>query len=592
MNKWTIRNSKANIDDMTKFLKISKTFATVLANRNILTKRSVKTYLKPDIYDLHDIFLMKNANIAFDILNNAIKNKLNIIVYGDYDVDGVTSTVILYKALKNLGANVDFYIPNREEEGYGLNFFAIDELKQKNINLILTCDNGIASIDEVNYIKQNKMNIIILDHHEPRFEERNNQKFDLLPNADAIIDPKQKDCNYPFKFLCAAGISFKFMLQFYKILNKDFDLHDELLVFASIATICDIVDLVDENRIISKVGIDILNNNKNINMGLFQIIRLKGLEFKDIDEHSYGFVIGPCINASGRLESAIKAVELFLCNDEKKAIKLASELCVLNEERKNLTTNAVEKVIMNIENSTIKNDKVIVVYDETIHESIAGIVAGRIKEIYYRPTLIITKSSDFAKGSARSILGYNIFEELLKLKHLFIKFGGHPMAAGFSLLKENVCILRSLLNQNCIMQKKDMVEHISIDKAIFFNEINLELAEELKLMKPVGKENKSAIFATKSVIINKVDFLGKDKKILKFVLEDEKKTTIDAISFNGFQKFEDLLIKNIELEELEKIFNGFKKSIDLKFDVVYSIEVNMYNNLQNVQLIIKDFRLS
>ncbi|MDE6357472.1 MAG: DHH family phosphoesterase, partial [Eubacteriales bacterium] len=359
-------------------------------------------------------------------------------VYGDYDVDGVTSTVILYKGLKKIGADVIHYIPDREEEGYGLNKEAIDEIRNIGVSLILTCDNGIASIDEIKYIKEMKMDIIVLDHHEPRYIElENGEKEDIIPIADAIVNPKQKSCTYPFKALCAGGISYKFIKGFYEYIEVD-ENFDEYLTFASIATICDIVDLLDENRIIAKKGLEILNNNKKINKGLYEIIKLNNLEEKQIDEGDYGFKIGPCINASGRLESALKAVELFTEEDDKKIKILAEELIQLNNERKELTSKAVEEILISVENSDYKNDKVLVIYNPELHESIAGIVAGRIKEKYYKPTFVITKSKDGAKGSGRSIPTYNMFEEMLKCQEFFTKFGGHKMAAGLSLKEENI----------------------------------------------------------------------------------------------------------------------------------------------------------
>lgn len=590
MAKWRIRNPKANIPKMVEEFGISEIFATVLANRDILTARKLNTYLYTDNMFFYNALDMKDMEKSFIKIIEAISKNELICIYGDYDVDGVTSTVILYKALKHIGANVIYYIPDREEEGYGLNIIAINEVIKKGVDIIFTCDNGIASIEEVKYIKENNIDIIILDHHEPRFLEEDNNKIEILPNADAIINPKQLNCEYKFKALSAGGISYKFVQGLYNYMEIEENL-EEYLVFASISTVCDIVDLLDENRLIVKMGLDIFNNNKQINKGLFEILKVNNIDEKVINETDYGFIIGPCINASGRLESALKAVELFTEDNEENIKKLAVELLNLNIERKELTYKAVEDIFCMIESSNIKNDKVLVVYNDKIHESIAGIVAGRIKEAYYKPTFVITKSKDGAKGSGRSIPSYNMFEELLKCSDLLQKFGGHKMAAGLSLTYENVDIFRNIINQNCMLSSEDLQETITIDKALKFSDITLDLAKELYKMKPIGKENKGAIFATKNVEIKNIRFVGKENNIIQLTLYDGI-SNIRAISFDGYNKFLDILKQSICDDEIEKLILGIKKVIDLKLDVVYSIEVNIFNDIENVQLILKDFRLS
>lgn len=590
MAKWVIRNPKANIEKMVKTFNISPIFATVLANRDILTTRKLNTYLYVDDSLFLDPLNMKHMENAFIKIIEAISKNEVICIYGDYDVDGVTSTTILYKALKKIGANVIYYIPDREEEGYGLNIEAIDEVKQKGVDIIFTCDNGIASIEEVDYIKQNGMDIIILDHHEPRFIEDDGTKIDVLPQADIIINPKQQDCPYAFKALSAGGISYKFVQGLYKFMEMEEDL-SEYLVFASISTVCDIVDLIDENRLIVKMGLNILNNNKQINKGLFEMLKVNNIEEKYITETDYGFIIGPCINASGRLESALKAVKLFTTDDDELIKILALELVNLNNERKDLTEKAVTDILCTIQHSDIQNDKVLVVYDEHIHESIAGIVAGRIKEIYYKPTFVITKAKDGSKGSGRSIPCYDMFQEMLKCSTLFTKFGGHKMAAGLSILPENIHLFRQNINQNCKLTDNELQEVITIDKALNFEEITLNLAKELTKMNPIGKENKGAIFATKNVEIKNVRFVGKEKNIIQLMLA-QNNITIKAISFNGYDKFINILKQSLLDDEIEKLVVGIKKYIDLKLDVVYSIEVNIFNDIENVQLILKDFRIA
>ncbi len=583
---WLLKNIPAKIDLMSQNFKISKTFATVLANRNILTKRAMQTYIYVDDKLFLNTLEMKDIKKAFIIIKNAISKQEKICIYGDYDVDGVSSTVILYKALKKLGANVFYYIPDREEEGYGLNKDAIDEVKKMSTDIILTCDNGIVAIDEIDYIKSINMQIIVLDHHEPKFEPlENGENIEILPKADAIINPKQKACSYPFKAMCAAGISYKFISALYKYLNINDNL-DEFLVFASIATVCDIVDLLDENRLIVKKGLNILNKNIKINKGLYQIILLNNLSEKALDEFDYGFKIGPCINASGRLESALKAVRLFTTDDEKEINTLAKGLLDLNNERKLLTEQAFLSTLNTLENSDLKNDKVLVIYNPNIHESIAGIVAGKLKEKLFKPTFVITKTKDGAKGSGRSIPCYNMFEELLKCENLFTKFGGHKMAAGLSLKEENIEIFKNLINKNCTLKKEDFIETIYIDKVLNFEEITLDLATELTLMKPIGKENKQALFATKNVAIDTLKIIGKNNNILKFIFKDKFNNKLNAISFDGYEKF----LKITKLKDEDLLKNNSFDNINL--DIVYSIEINEFNNYKNIQLLIKDFRLS
>lgn len=590
MSKWTLKRCKANIEKMSHDLNISEIFATVLANRNIFSRKEAQVYINPEIKFFHDCSVIDDLDKAIKLLVKSSENKEKIFVYGDYDVDGVMSTVILYKVLKKYGADVNYYIPDRVEEGYGLNKDTVIKLNDMGCNVIFACDNGISALEEIKLAKDFGMKVIILDHHEPCFSEDNTEiRTDILPDADAIIDLKKNTCIYPFKMLCAGGLSFKFAREFIKFTNMEYDNIGELLSFAAIATICDIVDLLDENRIIVKNGLKFLNYSNNINIGLNKLIECRQIKNKEINEDTIGYIIGPCINASGRLESAKIAVELFITDDEKKAEELAVKLSMLNDERKNITNRAVEKITEEIENTDIINDNILVIYDNSIHESIIGIAAGRIKEKYYKPTILITDSNDFAKGSARSVEGYNIFENLYKNKELYIKFGGHAMAAGLSLKHENIKILRKKLNEE---SNRNYEEIIRIDKQLDFSDISLYLAKELELMRPFGKENKNAVFATKNVKIQRINFVGKDKNIIQFVFIDDKNFIQKGISFNGYDKFIDNIKTKLEIDEFNKIITGHQKNIDLYMDIVYCIEINNYNNMENVQLRILDFRLS
>ena len=586
MAAWTIRRCNVNVKKMAEELNISEIFAQVLGNRNIFSRDSAQLYMKPRIALMHNTMLMKDIEKAIKIIIRARDENKKIFIYGDYDVDGVTSTVILYKALKQFGCKTEYYIPNRKYEGYGLNKNCVLAMKERGCDLVFTCDNGITAIEEALYIKELGMEFIILDHHEPAKDESGGN---LIPAADAVVDCKQKDCPYPFKMLCAGAMSYKFTKALFEYSNRQLENEAELFVFAAIATVCDIVDLCDENRIIVRNGLRILNSGRRMNTGIKALLECQSLK-KKITEETLGFIIGPCINASGRIESAIEAVELFLEEDYEKALIKAKRLAEINEERKKITSDAYERAIDNIENSTIKNDKVMVIYDEDIDESVMGIVAGRIKERYYRPVIVISKGEEFDKGSCRSISGYNIFESLSENKELFIKFGGHKMAAGLSIEHKNVDILRKKLNESCTLTKKELTEVIRIDKELFFPEITIELAEELNIMRPFGKENPQAVFATKNVMIKGIRFVGASNNIIQFIFSDESGINIKAISFRGFDRFTELIRENFDNNIQVEILSGSVKNVSLFLDIVYTIEINEYNNNKNVQLIIKDFR--
>lgn len=590
LKKWNLTEcSKSDIGN--KF-GISDIFERVILNRNIKSEYEMAVYLNPNIKYFKDTMKFKDIRKAFKILNQAVIDKKKIIIYGDYDVDGVTSTVILYKGLKNLGAYVDYYIPDREKEGYGLNMKAAEKLKKMNGELIFTCDNGIAAFEEVMFIKNLGMDIIILDHHEPQFviDPKTGIKRDVLPKADAIIDAKQSGCGYPFKSLCAGGMSYKFIKEFYKFINVTLKNEAELFVFAAIATVCDIVDLCDENRILVRNGLKLINHRKNLNLGLSELIKVRNLEDKKITETSIGFIIGPCINASGRLESALEAVKLFITEDKDEAESLAKKMSETNEKRKVLTSDAVERLIDKIENSDIKNDKVIVIFDENIHESIAGIAAGRIKDKYYKPAIVLTNSNgETAKGSARSICSYNIFEELFKARNLFERFGGHSMAAGLSLKKENIDKLRIELNKNCNLSEADMQPVLNIDMELDFKNINLELAEELDLIRPVGKENPQPLFICRNVRIKRVNFVGANKDIIQMNVEDSFGYELKAVDFNNYDYFIKEIKSILSKNQYDMLIKGIKKETDFLVDFVYEININDYNNIRSVQLMAVDY---
>ena len=588
---WILVNKKESFLKLSEFLKENPLVLRLLANRGIDDINLANRFLKGTIEDLYDGYLMKDMKKGVEIIKDAIINNKKIIIYGDYDCDGVNSTTILYKALKVIGANYGYYIPNREEEGYGMHSGRIQKLYEEGYEVILTCDNGISAFEQVELAKELGMEVVITDHHDiPLKEDDNGELKSSIPKADAIINPKQGDCNYPFKMLCGAGIALKFSKCLFDEFNIEYEKFLDLIQFAAIATVCDVVDLVDENRIIVKKGLEILNESQNY--GIQELKNATLLNNKKIEEYHLGFVIGPCINATGRLETADLSVELLITEDRERARVLATQLSELNTIRQDLTKESTERIINRIESEKDKSEKVIVVYDENVQESIAGIVAGRVKEKYNMPCIVLTKGKEMPKGSARSIEGYNITEELSKCSELIEKFGGHPMAAGLSIKEENIVALREKLNKNCILKDEDLIPVVKIDLPLSLNYLNEELIEIIESMRPFGKGNSSPLFAVKDLLIERIWLLGKDKNFLKLrfsFLSNNRKLYIDGISFDKFESFKDDII-NIYGEEKfnEACATSF---LNLKADIIYYPSINEFNGNRNIQLNIKNIRI-
>ena len=584
--KWMIKINKEDTKKMSKITNIDEAIIKVAVNRGMKNVLDLNKFLNASIEDLYSPFLMKDMDIGIEIIKESIKEGKKIAIYGDYDADGVTSTVIMYKALKACNANFIYHIPDRESEGYGMSSERIKILKEQGVEVILSCDNGISAIEQIDLAKQLGMKVIVTDHHELTFKEEQGERKYILPNADAIINPKRQDCTYPFKLLCGAGIALKFTQALYSALNIDSDKLYELLQYAAIGTVCDVVDLIDENRIIVKSGLDRLKNTTNI--GIKNLMMETKIDPENISSYHIGFILGPCINATGRLETANLSVKLMLTEDENEAKELAKKLYELNLVRQEMTTESVERIKLLIENSNMKSHKVILVYDEKIHESIAGIVAGKIREEYNLPTIILTKGKDMPKGSGRSIDNYNMFEELIKCKEVLHKFGGHPMAAGLSIKEENIDKLREMLNKNCTLTKEDLIPKITIDSTLNINNISEKFIKDLEILKPFGKGNPSPVFAQKNLYLKKISILGKDKNTLKFTIKLNNYSTIDALCFNRGQEFEERL-KEIYKEEYMWVMNNPK---DLKMDFIFYPVINSYRGYSIPQLNVIDYRFS
>ena len=584
--RWMLKTSKEDIKKLAKLSGISETICRILVNRGVKTPDDIMKFMDPKLKDLVKPMMMKDMQKAIDIIQDAIKSHKKIVVYGDYDADGVTSTVILYKALIKCGATCSYYIPNREMEGYGMNSGRISKLKDEGFEVIITCDNGISAAGEIALAKELGMTVVVTDHHEPVFvDDENGVRKYIIPVADAVIDPKQQGCSYPFKDLCGAGVAFKLVQELYKVFSINDTNLFELLQYAAIGTICDIVDLKGENRVIVKTGLEIINDTKN--KGLKALIEENGLLGKKLAAYHIGFVLGPCINATGRLETASLSVELLLEEDTDKAVILARKLRDLNSKRQEMTMLSVESVKSKIENSEFKNDRVLVVYDESVHESIAGIVAGKIREIYHVPAIVITKGKDMAKGSGRSIENYNLFEELLKCTELLSRFGGHTMAAGLSIEEGKIDELRTMLNENCTLTPEQLIPKVLIDEKFPLSMVSTEFIRELEKLEPFGKGNPSPVLAQKNVEVESVRIIGKDKGTLKFTFrEKDSRKRIDALGFGQAQLFQEMLQEKYK-SKAEAILNN---PSSLRLDIVFHPALNEYQGNVTAQLRLINFR--
>jgi len=566
--KWIFAETNVDLQLMSEVLGISQTMARVMANRGIRSRNAAIGFLNATRANMRPFTDMTDADKAIACISAAIDAGDKITIYGDYDADGITSTVILYKVLTRLGANVSYYIPHRVTEGYGLNTSAIDQIAAGGTRLIVTLDSGITAMDEIAYGNALGIDTVVIDHHEPGEE---------LPAAAAIVDPKRADCTFPFDGMCAAGLTYKLAHALCQHYAVPFLEQDEAMVLATVATVCDIVPLMDENRILVSSGLEILNANKLVNPGLGSLITMRGLLSKTINTFSTGYMIGPCINASGRLDTAAKAVELLLADaNDKDRMQLTYDLMQLNEERRQITSDCVERLLESIAGNT---DKVLVVVDKDTHESIAGIVAGRIKDATGRPTIVLTTGEAGMKGSGRSNPSYNMFDALYANRHLFIRFGGHSMAAGLTLLEENIDTLRQNLNAECILTDEDFFPQINIDCEIALENVTLPLAQELSKLGPFGSGNREPVFVTRNVFVDSVREIA-EKNTIMFTFRCERGRKIKGIAFG----MNDVYTNAVAGTDAERLTSGFY------LDLAYAIDVNEYNGTISEQIRIKDIK--
>lgn len=568
-SKWMVYAKKADFKQIASEYGIDQVLARIIRNRDICGSKDIDMYLNGNLNDIHNPHSMKDADKFVDIITKKIEEHKPVRIIGDYDIDGICSIYILFCGLKAAGADVDYVVPHRINDGYGINGHLIDNAINEGIDTIVTCDNGIAAYNQVRYAKDNGITMIVTDHHDVPFEIKDDKKVYIVPPADAVINPKQADCDYPFKLLCGAGVAYKLISLLYDRLGLDKKELEDYIEFMAIATVGDIVDLIDENRIVVKYGLKHIAHTKNT--GLRVLIEECQLDINNISSYHIGFVIGPCLNASGRLDTARQAIELMLCKDNEKAHNMAKELIALNNERKSMTEQETQKAIELVENTGLLKDRVLVIYLKDCHESIAGIIAGRIKERYYRPTFVITNAEDGAKGSGRSIEGYNMYEEINKCKNVLTKYGGHPMAAGLSLAISDIDIFRKMLNDNAILTDEDLIPKMWIDVPMPVSYANIRLVNQLKLLEPFGKGNEKPVFADRNLYVKTASVIGKNKNVLRCQLETEDGTYVPAVQF-GINNIDDI------------------PRAGMRISIIYYPDINTFNGIMSLQIIIKEWK--
>ena len=586
MEKWMVAAKQADFKGIGERFGIDQVTARIIRNRDVIGEKAIEKYLHGSRKDFYSPWLLKDMEKAVAILQEKIENRNRIRIIGDYDIDGVMSTYILLESLRGLGCDVDMMIPNRITDGYGINEHLIEQAWQEGRDTIITCDNGIAAVTQIRKAKDLGMTVIVTDHHEVPFEDLEGGRKEILPPADAIVNPKQKACSYPFAGLCGAVVAMKVMEALYEKMAPEVDLVDKMLPFAGIATIGDVMDLQDvsiqaqilnllmdlqdENRILVKEGLQRLHHTTNL--GLQELIRVNNLEPENISPYHIGFILGPCLNASGRLDTAKRALQLLLADSREEAAVLAGDLKNLNESRKEMTAQGLEKAIEQVESTSMMEDTVLVVFLPECHESLAGIIAGRLRERYHKPSFVLTRGEEGVKGSGRSIESYSMYEKLCECKEYLTKFGGHPMAAGLSLEEENVERFRRKLNEQSGLTEEDLVEKVTIDVPMPIHYIRKDLVQELSLLEPFGKGNEKPLFAQKNLWVSQMRVFGKNRNVVKMRLTDENGYPMDGVYFGNGDEFAE---------------EGRGKR---KISIVYYPDINMYQGRESLQVIIRHYQ--
>jgi len=586
MEKWIEIRKGGNFMEMAKKYGIDPLIARIIRNRDIIDEKEITEYLYGGKEALHNPHLLKDVDKAAGIIAEGIAEKKAMRIIGDYDIDGVNATYILLDGIRRCGGNVDAAIPDRMKDGYGINEHLIEQALSDGKELLITCDNGIAAINEINFAKEKGMTVVVTDHHEIPYRNTEQGKEFLRSKADAIVNPKQADCPYPCKGICGAVVAWKLVQVLYERMDIPVEEADIFIENAGFATVGDVMDLTGENRILVKLGLKALEHTKN--PGMKALIAKNKLSDKPLSAYHIGFVLGPCINASGRLDTAKRSLELLLERDEVKASALAGELVELNESRKYMTQQETQKALEQIEKEGREKDKVLVVYLPECHESLAGIIAGRIREAYQRPVFVLTRGEEGVKGSGRSIEAYSMFDKMTEVAELFTKYGGHPMAAGLSMREEDIDTLREQLNQKAELSEEDMAEVVRLDAVLPMSYFTVDTIRQLSVLEPCGKSNTRPVFADRNIKVTRAGIVGVNRNVLKLHLLDSKGNPVAGVYFGEVEKFLTFLSEKFGSEEVDAAMHGKENSI--QFAAVYEPAVDTYSGRESVQAIIRRFR--
>ena len=601
-NQWFVAAKKADFDAIAKKFQISPVLARIIRNRDVKTEEEIERFLHGTLEELPDPYLLPDMEQAVEKLYECRGKKIRII--GDYDIDGVCATYILYRGLRALQMQVDTAIPHRMTDGYGLNDRLVEEAHADGIELIITCDNGIAAAAQASLAASYGMEMIVTDHHEVPYDETEDGSRDyILPCAAAVVDPKRDKSAYPFAGICGAAVAFQLIRAMYlrnggvsaqcmgagqsgEACGMPQELFRELTAFAAFATIGDVMELKEENRILVREGLRMMEHPQNA--GLRALIAVNNLEGKKLTPYHIGFILGPCLNATGRLDSAKRALSLFTCDDYGEALMIAQELKGLNDSRKDMTLKGTEQAIAMVESMDLTQNPVLVLYLPDCHESLAGIIAGRVRERFHHPVFVLTDAEDGVKGSGRSIEAYSMYEEMSRCKELFTRFGGHKMAAGLSLLKENVERFRRRINELSTLTESDFVQKIHIDVPMPLSYATKELTEQLALLEPFGTGNPKPLFAQKNLLFLSARLIGKNNRVMRFSVKDEQGNRFSMTLFSEHEPFDDYIREIYGDEALSALYEA--RANGVRLSVVYYPEINEYGGHSELQYVIHDYK--
>ncbi len=600
MAKWMVAAKKADFDKIAEKYHITPVMARIMRNRDLVEDADIEKYLHGNLEDLYDPLLMKGMKKAAEIIAEKIAEGARIRVIGDYDVDGICASYILITGLCMLGGNADTVIPHRIKDGYGLNEALVRDAAAEGVDTIVTCDNGIAAAPQIALAKELGMTVVVTDHHEVPFEEKEGERTYLLPKADAVVDPKQQGCGYPFPGICGAVVALKLVQALFDRFgekempqSKRAEIMEEMFSFAALATVCDVMELRDENRIIVKYGLEFLGKTKN--SGLRALLMVNGIEEKALSPYHAGFIIGPCMNATGRLDTAKRALELFSSKDWREAVTIAGDLKNLNDSRKQMTEEGLQAAIRQVEGSEIQKDRVLVVYLPDCHESLAGIIAGKVREKYGKPAFVLTKGEDGVKGSGRSIEAYHMYDEISACKELFTRYGGHKMAAGLSLPDEaSVEVFRKRLNESCRLTDDDFEEVIHIDVPMPLFYANKEFIRELSCLEPFGTGNPRPLFARKGIRLLSGRKLGKNRNVGKYRIEDEAGNGYEMIYFGDMERFDLFLSEKFGRQAVDGLYGNSPYGnapgkAEMVISIAYYPEINSFAGRESIQIVMQHY---